>query len=147
MNHPLTGGLVVAYTAEAQLSLRGTVRLRILVVDDNEAISSGLCELLERANPDYKCDSANDGNEALIKAKASKPDVVILDFSMPGMGGLSAARLISHRFPGTKILLHTAHCNDMIEANASRYGVFRVVDKTDGTNLLAIIREINSEQN
>jgi CheY-like chemotaxis protein len=118
--------------------------VRILVVDDNEAISSGLCELLQRANPNYRCESASDGNEALIKAKASKPDVVILDFCMPGMGGLSSARLISHGLPRTKILLHTAYRNDMVEANASRYGVFRVVDKTDGTNLLSIIREIDS---
>ena len=117
--------------------------MKILVVDDNEAICSGLCELLQRSNPDYSCESASDGNEALIKAKASKPDIVILDFSMPGMGGLSTARLISHRLPGIKILLHTAHRNDMLEANASRNGVFRVVDKTDGRNLLAIIREID----
>ena len=117
--------------------------MKILVVDDNEAICSGLCELLERANPDYNCESASDGNEALMKAKASKPDIVILDFSMPGMGGLSTARLISHRLPGIKILLHTAHRNDALEANASRHGVFRVVDKTDGRNLLAIIREID----
>jgi CheY-like chemotaxis protein len=115
----------------------------ILVVDDNEAICSGLCELLERANPDYNCESASDGNEALMKAKASKPDIVILDFSMPGMAGLSTARLISHRLPGIKILLHTAHRNDALEANASRHGVFRVVDKTGGRNLLAIIREID----
>lgn len=118
--------------------------MKILVVDDNEAICSGLCELLHRANPNYRCESASDGNEALIKAKASKPDVVILDFSMPGMSGLSSARLISHRLPSTKILLHTAYGNNMVEANASRYGVFRVVDKTDGTNLLSIIREIDS---
>lgn len=118
--------------------------MKILVVDDNEAICSGLCELLERANPDYRCESANDGNEALIKAKACKPDVVILDFSMPGMGGLSSARLISHRLPGIRILLHTAHRSDILEANASRYGVFRVVEKTDGRNLLDIIREIDS---
>jgi CheY-like chemotaxis protein len=118
--------------------------VKILVVDDNNAIRSGLCELLERGNPDYKCESASDGSEALLKAKASKPDVVILDLSMPGMSGLSSARLISDRLPGTKILLHTAHRNDMLEANASRYGVFRVVDKTDGRNLLAIIREIDS---
>ena len=117
--------------------------MKILVVDDNEAICSGLCELLERANPDYNCESASDGNEALIKVKASKPDIVILDFSMPGMAGLSTARLISHRLPGIKILLHTAHRNDALEANASRHGVFRVVDKTGGRNLLAIIREID----
>ena len=119
--------------------------MRILVVDDNEAICSGLCELLERDNPNYKCESASDGNEALIKAKASKPDVVILDFSMPGMGGLSSARLISHRLPSTKIVLHTALRSDALDANASRYGVFRVVDKTDGKNLIDILREIDSK--
>ena len=119
--------------------------MKILVVDDNEAICSGLCELLERDNPNYKCESASDGNEALAKAKVSKPDIVILDLSMPGMGGLSSARLISHRFPSTKILLHTALNSDILEANASRYGVFRVVDKTDGRNLLAIVREIDSD--
>ncbi len=118
--------------------------MKILVADDNEDICSGLCELLQRADSNYVCESASDGNEALIKAKASKPDVVILDFSMPGMGGLSSARLISHRLPGTKILLHTAHRDEIIETNATRYGVFRVVDKTDGRNLLAIIREIDS---
>ena len=59
--------------------------VKILVVDDNEAICSGLCELLRQANPNYICESTSDGNEALIKAKSNKPDVVILDFAMPGM--------------------------------------------------------------
>ena len=118
--------------------------MKILVVDDNEAICSGLCELLEGANPNYRCESASDGTEVLTKAKASKPDIVILDFNMPGMGGLTTARLISHRLPGTKILLHTVLGSEMLETNASRHGVFRVVDKTDGTNLLTIIREIDS---
>lgn len=116
--------------------------MKILVVDDNEAICSGLCELLQQANPNHLCESASDGNEALAKAQARKPEVVILDLTMPGMGGFSSARLISHRFPGTKILLHTAFSTDELEKNASRYGVFRVVEKTDGRNLLAIIQEI-----
>ena len=120
--------------------------MKILVVDDNEAICSGLCELLERASPSYRCESASDGIEALVKAKSSKPDVVILDYSMPGMGGLSSARLISHRLPRTKILLHTAYRDDILEANASKYGVFRVVDKTDGRTLLAIVGEIHSSR-
>jgi CheY-like chemotaxis protein len=120
--------------------------VKILVVDDNDAICSGLCELLERASPNYRCESASDGIEALVKAKASKPDVVIMDYSIPGIGGLSSARLISHRFPGTKILLHTAYRTETLEANASKYGVFRVVDKTDGKNLLAIIGEIASHR-
>ena len=120
--------------------------MKILVVDDNDAIRTGLCELLERADPSYSCEGASDGNEALEKAKSSKPDVVVLDMLMPGMGGLSAARLISHRLPAIKILLHTVHGSDFIAANASRYGVFRVVDKADGQNLLSAIREIGFDQ-
>ena len=116
--------------------------MKILVVDDNEAIRTGLCEFLERADPSYHCEGASDGDEALVKAKASKLDVVVLDMLMPGMSGLAAARLIFDRLPATKILLHTAHVSDLLSANATRYGVFRVVDKTDGKNLLAAIREI-----
>lgn len=62
-------------------------------------------------------------------------DVVIIDFRMPGMGGLSAARLIDHRLPGTVILLQSAHRDDIIETNATKYVVFWVVDKTNGQNL------------
>ena len=114
--------------------------MKILVVDDNDAIRTGLCEFLETADPE----GAGNGDEALTRAKTSKPDVVVLDMLMPGMSGLSTARLISDRLPGTKILLHTVHGSDLLSANASRYGVFRVVDKTDGKNLLAAIREIAS---
>jgi DNA-binding NarL/FixJ family response regulator len=116
------------------------------VVDDNDAVRSGLCEFLELADKRYTCESARDGNEALATAKASKPDVVILDMLMPGMSGLSAARLISERLPAVKILLHTAHNTETLAANASRYGVFRIVEKTDGRNLLAVIRELDSQQ-
>ena len=116
--------------------------MKILVVDDNDAIRTGLCEFLERADPGYNCEGASDGDEALAKAKASKPDVVVLDMLMPRMSGLAAARLIFDRFPAIKILLHTVHGSDLLSANASRYGVFRVVDKTDGNDLLAAIREI-----
>jgi CheY-like chemotaxis protein len=120
--------------------------MKILVVDDNDAIRTGLCELLGRADPTYSCEGASNGSEALEKATAIKPDVVVLDLLMPGMNGLSTARLISDRLPGIKILLHTVHSSDLIAANANRYGVFRVIDKADGRNLLSAIREIGFDQ-
>ena len=120
--------------------------MKILVVDDNDGVRTRLCEFLERADSTYYCESARDGDEALTMAKKIKPDVVILDMLLPGMSGLSAARLISHRLPDTKIVLHTAHRVDILSANADRYGVFRVVEKTDGRNLLAVIREIAGQQ-
>jgi len=51
---------------------------------DNDAICDVHCEPLERDNPNYKCESASDGNEALIKAKVSKPDIVTRDFLPAG---------------------------------------------------------------
>ncbi len=139
------------YAGTIKGTLEGVVRssshrfekMKILVVDDNDAIRTGLCEFLERADACYQCEGASDGDEALARATASKPDVVVLDMHMPGMSGLAAARLIAVRLPATKILLHTVHGSDLLTANASRYGVFRVVDKTDGKNLLAAIREID----
>lgn len=116
------------------------------MVDDNDAVRAALCSLLQRADPTYVVEVACDGREAFKVAEASKPDVVVLDMLMPVMSGLSAARLISHRFPGIKILLHTVHRTDILSANATRYGVFRIVDKTDGRNLLEVIRQIDSQQ-
>ena len=83
------------------------------------------------------------GLPAADKGKGQQSDVVILDFYLPVMGGLSSARLI---FPGTTILLHITHSNDLLEANASSYGVFRVVDETDGRNVVAIILDSNREK-
>ena len=124
------------------LAIAPVREMKILIADDNDAIRTGLCEFLERSDPGYHCEAASDGDEALAKAKASKPDIVVLDMLMPGMSGLAAARLISDRLPATKILLHTVHGSGLLSANAARYGVFRVVDKTDGKNLLAAIREV-----
>ena len=64
--------------------------MNILIVDDNDAIRSGLCEFLELADAAYNCEGASDGDEAFAKAKASKPDVVVLDMLMPRMSGLAA---------------------------------------------------------
>ena len=135
----------VLYCQQTMVAQDGPGRkMNILIVDDNDAIRTGLCEFLERADPAYRCEGARDGDEALTKVKEIKPDVVVLDMVMPGMSGLSTARLISDRLPGIKILLHTVYGSDLLSTNASRYGVFRVVDKADGKNLLATIREIDS---
>jgi CheY-like chemotaxis protein len=120
--------------------------VRILIVDDNDAVRTALCSFLQRAEPTYILDAARDGKEALNVAQTNKPDIVVLDMIMPVMSGLSAARLISHRLPGTTIILHTVHRTDILNANANRYGVFRIVDKTDGRNLLDVIRQIDSPE-
>jgi len=103
--------------------------VKILVVDDNNAIRSGLCELLERDNPDYKCESASDGSEALLKAKASKPDLVILDLSMPGMSGLNLLRKLHEQGIMTPVILITALPDKQLDDDAIAAGALCLLRK------------------
>ena len=81
--------------------------LRILVADDHEIVRRGLVSLLKPHLGWEICGEARDGREAVEKAKALRPDVVILDVGMPNLNGLEAARQMLHNNPHTKILILT----------------------------------------
>jgi DNA-binding NarL/FixJ family response regulator len=82
---------------------------RVLVVDDHTVIRRGIQSIL-RAWPDWEiAGEAADGEEAIRLALDLKPDVVLMDISMPRMGGLEATRAIRKLCPGIKILLLTLH--------------------------------------
>jgi len=79
--------------------------LRILVADDSELIRRSMIAIL-RSRPAWDiCGEASDGADAIQKAVNLRPDVVLLDISMPGKNGLEAARAIRHELPGVKILI------------------------------------------
>lgn len=80
---------------------------RILVVDDHHVIRAGLAEML-KAHWEV-CGEAANGDEAVKKLLELKPDVVILDFSMPGRGGAATTRAIRHRSPDTKIIFYSMY--------------------------------------
>lgn len=78
---------------------------RILIVDDHQAVRDGLRSLLG-SRPQWEvCGEATDGVEALEKAKKLRPDLVLMDVSMPRMDGMAAARLIRTELPGTRVVL------------------------------------------
>jgi DNA-binding NarL/FixJ family response regulator len=82
-------------------------RLRILVADDHEIVRRGLISLI-KSNPDWEiCAEADNGRQAVEKAKQSKPDIAILDIGMPVLNGLEATRQILREHPGVKILILT----------------------------------------
>jgi two-component system, NarL family, response regulator NreC len=90
----------------ASLSTR---RLQLLLADDHETVRQGLRLLFEeRGNIDVVRDVA-DGESAVEAARTLKPDVVVLDLSMPGMSGLAAARVIKLDVPDTAIVVLTRH--------------------------------------
>ena len=101
-------------------------RIRVLVADDHTIVRQGLVGIL-RASPEIEVVAeAAEGSEAVDQALKTRPDVVVLDFSMPRMNGLEAARRIHEALPSTRILVLTMHDDveyvlQMVRAGASGY--------------------------
>ena len=79
--------------------------LRILVADDHEIVRRGLVSLLKSHAGWDVCGEAQDGREAVDKAKALRPDIIILDIGMPNLNGLEATRQMLHHNPQSKVLI------------------------------------------
>jgi len=79
--------------------------LRILLVDDQPSVRNGIRSLLG-SRPEWKiCGEASDGQEGIEKARALRPDVVLMDVSMPRMNGLDATRILRRELPGSKVVI------------------------------------------
>jgi len=83
--------------------------VRILVADDSPAIRRCLRELLHHHGDWLVCDEASNGREAVERFQDAKPDLIVIDFQMPEMNGLDAARCIVNLSPKTPILMVTIH--------------------------------------
>src|SRR5256714_8469845 len=83
--------------------------VRILIADDHEVVRQGVRSLLTSRKEWDVCGEAVDGRDAVKKAKELKPDVVVLDISMPHLNGFEAARLIRKDVPQSKILILSQH--------------------------------------
>jgi len=106
--------------------------IRILLADDHAIVRKEFRALLETHAGWKVCGEADNGQEAVVKAAELKPDLIILDLSMPVMDGLRAACEIAAIMPAVPILIYTEHSYWEIELEAKRFGVRRVVSKTDG---------------
>jgi two-component system, LytTR family, response regulator AlgR len=104
----------------------------VLIVDDSDIVRRVLREFLARHAGAEAFQEASDGRLAIIRVQESKPDLIILDLSMPGMGGLRAAAELKLLAPEVPILLYTMH-----DARAEEVGVDAVVTKVDGLSVLA----------
>jgi two-component system response regulator NreC len=119
----------------------GDAPLRILLADDHVTVRHGL-KLLIESQPDMKVVAeASDGNAAIDGAVALKPDVVVMDISMPGMNGLVATRKLKQRQPAAAIVTLTRHSDDAYLQELLRAGVSGYVLKQSApTELLQAIR-------
>ena len=107
---------------------------RILIVDDSAIIRHSIRICIEH-NTDWEvCGEAENGEDAIEKVRQLHPDVVTLDWQMPVMNGLEAAREISRIDPFATLLMITLHENRLLTQEARAAGIKEVLSKTDGVS-------------
>lgn len=118
------------------------MRTRFLIVDDSELVRRSLRTVLQ-ANPDWQiCGEASDGVSAVEMFKELQPDIVILDFQMPGINGIETARRISELAPAVPIVLFTQHASADLEKHAKDVGIRSVVSKTNAFPMVGMIEAL-----
>jgi DNA-binding NarL/FixJ family response regulator len=108
----------------------------ILVVDDNPNIRYLLRAFIESRTPYAVCGEAGHGMDAIAKAKKLRPDLILLDLSMPIMNGAEAAVILKGDAPSCKIILFSMHMDDVPKAMAKAVGIDLALSKSDGITKL-----------
>ena len=102
--------------------------MRLVIADDHALFRDGLRSLLEAHGFDVVAE-ARDGREAVLATRTHRPDVVLMDISMPGMNGLDATRLISAELPDIRVVMLTASDSDQDLFEAIRSGASGYLSK------------------
>lgn len=129
--------------AEAETKRMEAKSARLLIVDDHEIFRRGLRALLEPCSEWQICGEAVDGMDAVEQCKNLKPDIVVLDVSMPRLNGLEAARLIRKEKPEPQIVMITQHDSPQIRSAALEAGARAFVTKSAvGSELVSALRNL-----
>ncbi|HKV82856.1 MAG TPA: response regulator transcription factor [Candidatus Sulfotelmatobacter sp.] len=104
---------------------------RILLADDSIAMRHTLRNLLEGQDRWRVCAEAADGVDAVRKTEQCIPDVILMDFQMPHMNGLDAAKEIRRRRPAIPILMVSLHMSSQLAEEARRIGIRGICAKSD----------------
>jgi two-component system response regulator NreC len=112
------------------------VFVRILIADDHEIVRKGVATVLSVRRDLEICGEAADGEEAVRKAEELRPDLVILDLTMPGLNGINAAEKIKRILPGVPILILSMHEGASLLETFRRIGVQGYVPKTQASEKL-----------
>jgi DNA-binding NarL/FixJ family response regulator len=116
----------------------------ILVVDDHEVVRDGVRNIINKARPQWDiCGEAVDGHEAIEAAVRLRPDIILMDITMPRLSGLEAARRISELGLSSQILIFTMHESGELAHDARRVGARGYVTKSDaGRHLVRAIEAL-----
>ena len=121
--------------------------VRVMLVDDHQVVRTGIKVYLESQPQIQVVGEAGTGEEALELISALKPDVVVMDITMPGMGGIEATRQLSAQYPACHVLILTVHADpqyffEMMAAGATGY----VTKQAAADELLEAIRTVSRGQ-
>jgi PAS domain S-box-containing protein len=152
---PLSAGSIAALSAQRRIvGIRSIGRrtanpvstVRILIVDDHEAVRRGIRSLLASRSEWTVCGEAADGLEAVEKARVLGPDVVLMDVSLPQLDGVEAARTIRRERPETNVVIVSQNDPRLLSRQAAEAGARGFVSKSDlARNLLPIIEKVVDE--
>ncbi len=118
----------------------GTRLYRVVIVDDHPVVRRGLRALFDERSGIDVCGELTTGVQAVEFVKKSKPDLVIMDLTLPEMNGLDAARAIRQDSPSTQILILSMHFSEELAREVLRAGALGYVLKSDAdTELLAAV--------
>jgi DNA-binding NarL/FixJ family response regulator len=111
------------------------VTVKVLIVDDTEHVRKMLVDMLELDGFDV-VGEASSGHDAVIAAPSAEPDVIVMDYRMPGMDGVTTAKAIRVQRPTQPIILYTAYLDEQLEAAAKEAGIAICIGKVEGLNQL-----------
>ena len=118
-------------------------RIKVLIADDHRVVREGLMAILKTKENIEVVGEAQDGQEAIEKARTLEPDVILMDVSMPRMGGVEATRQIKREFPHIGIIALTMYDEqqyifDLVRAGATGY----LLKDTESSQIVEAIRAI-----
>lgn len=129
--------------AECTLGEPRSTGTRVLIADDHECVRRGLTELIKSEPKLEVCGEARDGQEAVEKARQLRPDVVVLDISMPGINGIEAARQIVQQNSEAEVLVLTMYESEQMVDEVLKAGAHGYLLKSDvGRDLLCAISSL-----
>jgi RNA polymerase sigma factor (sigma-70 family) len=108
--------------------------IRIMLVDDHEIVRTGLKTFLDTQEGMHVIAEASTGEEAIMLVQENVPDIVVMDLTMPGIGGLGATRQLVSLYPGLKVLVLTVHTDQQYFFEAMAAGAVGYVTKQSASD-------------
>ena len=123
-------------------------KLRILVADDHQLVRKGVVSAIRDERPDWEvCGEASTGREAVAAAERLKPDVVVMDISMPEMNGLKATRQVLKKNSRVQVLILSMHESEQIVRDVLDCGARGYILKSDaGTDLMVALEALRNHK-